>query len=62
MQQAEIIKRVNKVLQEELDVPESSILQESHIMNDLGIMPDNDIDKIHKVKDIVKVVGDLLER
>jgi hypothetical protein len=25
-------------------------------------MPDNDIDKIHKVKDIVKVVGDLLER
>ena len=81
MHQYEIIDRVNKVLHEELDIPEGTIQQESHIMNDLGadslgsveivlcmeeefdiIMPDNDIDKIHKVKDIVKVVGDLLER
>tara|TARA_R100001377_G_scaffold50852_1_gene29665 strand:- start:2587 stop:2832 length:246 start_codon:yes stop_codon:yes gene_type:complete len=81
MQQAEIMDRVNRVLHEELDIPEGTILQDSHILNDLGAdslssveiilcmeeefgieMDDNDIDNIHKVKDIVKVVGDLLER
>ena len=82
MHQYEIIDRVNKVLQQELDVPEGMLIeQESHILNDLGAdslgsveiilcmeeefgieINDNDIDKIHKVKDIVKVVGDLLER
>ena len=81
MQQAEIMDRVNRVLHEELDIPEGTIEQDSHILNDLGAdslgsveiilcmeeefgieMDDNDIDNIHKVKDIVKVVGDLLER
>jgi len=82
MHQYEIIDRVNKVLQQELDVPEGMLIeQESHILNDLGAdslgsveiilcmeeefgieINDNDIDKIHKVKDIVKVVGDLLGR
>jgi acyl carrier protein len=82
MHQYEIIDRVNKVLQQELDVPEGMLIeQDSHILNDLGAdslgsveiilcmeeefgieINDNDIDKIHKVKDIVKVVGDLLGR
>jgi len=81
MQQAEIMDRVNRVLHEELDIPEGTIEQDSHILNDLGAdslgsveiilcmeeefgieMDDNAIDNIHKVKDIVKVVGDLLER
>ena len=82
MHQYDIIDRVNKVLQQELDVPEGMLIeQESHILNDLGAdslgsveiilcmeeefgieINDNDIDKIHKVKDIVKVVGDLLGR
>jgi|TARA_R110001606_G_scaffold337171_1_gene485191 acyl carrier protein len=81
MQQAEIIDRVNKVLQQQLDMPEGNIKQESHILNDLGAdsldsveillcmeeefgieMSDDHIDNINNVKDIVKVVGDLLER
>ena len=79
MQKSEVKDRVYRILHDELDLKDTTITPNMHLMNDLGadsldsvevvmsmedefdiIIPDDKIDEIVHVEDILKTVGELV--